>query len=283
VFSGFIDVWNAKTFDCELSATLAEEADLVRNYMTTEHRIFLAHDLGRALERSVVRPDNPYASSFHAFEEAIGELMRSRVMRAWHYTRLTEAEVDRLWHEGIHLSTPETLRSRFDLLVASGEVSAHLADALYAASPFHSEQLDARSNKFWMVSHPLAVDHSGVEPLMAHWGGEVASFWTKDPVLLSPLAAVGQPRVIEPTVPLALTRQSLLAGKAVVTTFGRTLGCIPSKHFFDLYVETPLRPDSVLRVRSNGDSSFRAMGLSYPEGYVDVDIGYWKELTGEDD
>jgi hypothetical protein len=39
VFSGFIDVWNAKTFDCELGATLAEEADLVRNHMTTEHRI----------------------------------------------------------------------------------------------------------------------------------------------------------------------------------------------------------------------------------------------------
>jgi hypothetical protein len=118
---------------------------------------------------------------------------------------------------------------------------------------------------------------------MAYWGGEVASFWTKDPVLLSPLAATGQPRVIELTVSLALTRHSWLAGKTVVATFGRTLGCIPSKHFFDLCVATPLRPDSVLRVHSEGDSSFRAMGLSYPEGYVDVDIGYWKELTGEDD
>jgi hypothetical protein len=264
VFSGFIDVWNAKTFDCELSATLAEEADLVRNYMTTEHRIFLAHDLGRALERSVVRPDNPYASSFHAFEEAIGELMRSRVMRAWHYTRLTEAEVDRLWHEGIHLSTPETLRSRFDLLVASGEVSAHLADALYAASPFHGEQLEARINKFWMVSHPVVIHDRGVEPLMAHWGGEVASFCTKDPVLLSPIAAVGQPRVIELTVPLALTRHNGSAGKAAVATFGRTLGCIVGKHFFDLCATTPLRPDSVLRVHSEGDSSFQAMGTRLP-------------------
>jgi hypothetical protein len=60
VFSGFIDVWNAQTFDSELSATLTSEADLVRNHMTMEHRIFLSHDLGRAPERSLVRPDNPY-------------------------------------------------------------------------------------------------------------------------------------------------------------------------------------------------------------------------------
>jgi hypothetical protein len=283
VFSGLIDVWDAKTFDCELGATLAKEADLVRNYMTTDHRIFLAHDLGRGPERSVVRPENPYASAFLALEEAIGERMQSRMIRAWHYTRLTAAEVDRLRHEGIHLSTPATLRSRLDLLVASGALSAQLADALYAASPFHSDPLEARSNKFWMVSHPVAIHDGGVEPLMAHWGGEVASMWTKDTVPYAPLAATGEPRVIELAVPLALTRDSYSAGKAVVATFGRALGCIPSKHSFDLYATTPLRPDSVLRVHSEGDFSFQAMGLSYPEGYVDVDIGHWKELTGEDD
>jgi hypothetical protein len=90
VFSGFIDVWNAKTFDCELGAMLAEEADLVRSHMTTERRIFLAHDLGRAPERSIIRPYNPYASSFQAFGEAISEPMRSRMIRAWHYTGLAE-------------------------------------------------------------------------------------------------------------------------------------------------------------------------------------------------
>jgi hypothetical protein len=47
-----------------------------------------------------------------------------------------------LRREGIHLSTPETLRSRLDLLVASGVISAQLADALFAASPFHGKQQD---------------------------------------------------------------------------------------------------------------------------------------------
>jgi hypothetical protein len=283
VASDLIDIWDPKTFDGELSAVLAKAADLVRNYMTTDHRIFLAHDLCRSPERFIIRPENPYASAFFALQEAIVERMRSRTIRAWHYTRLTAEEVEKMRDEGIHLSTPATLRARSDFLVDSGGLSPQLADALYAKSPFHSDQLGARSGKFWLVSHPVAVNNSGVEPLMAHWGGEVASFWTKDPILLAPLAATGKPRVIEFAVPLALTHHSYSAGQAVVATFGRTLGCIPGKHSFDLCVTTSLPPDSVLVVHTEGSSSFHAMGLSYPARYVDVDVGRWKELTGEDD
>jgi hypothetical protein len=280
---GLIDVWDAKTFDKELAAILAKEADLVRNYMTTDHRIFLSHDLGRGPERSILRPDNRYASAFLALRDGIGDKMQSRTIRAWHYTRLAEPEVMALRRDGIHLSTPATLRARLDALVASGGLGMQLADALYVASPFHSDQLGARSNKFWMVSHPLAIDDGGVMPLMAHWGGEVASMWTKDPALLTPLAATGKPRVLELAVPLALTRHSYPAGEAVIATFGRTLGCVPSKHAFDLYVAAPLGPDALVEVHSEGDASFDALGQSYPKGYVDVDIGPWKELTGDDD
>jgi hypothetical protein len=279
VASNLIDVWDAKTFDEELSAFLAEEAELVRSYMSTEHRIFVSHDLGRGPEKSIIRPENPFSSAFLALKEAIGERIRSRTIRAWHYTRLTTAEVEILRTDGIHLSTPATLRARLDLQAAAGALSAQIADALHAASPFHSDQLQARLGKFWMVSHPLAPDDGGVKPLMAHWGGEVASMWMKDdPVLLAPLAAMGRPCIVELAVPLALTQHSYSAAQAVVATFGRTLGCVPSKHAFDLCVTTPLSPDSVLQVHSEGDPSFHAMGVKYPEGYVDVDLGHWEEI-----
>jgi hypothetical protein len=152
--------------------------------MTTDHRILAANDLGDGPDRFIVRPENPYASSFVALREAIGERMWSRTIRAWHYTRLMAVEVETLRDDGIHLSTPARLRTRSDFLVASGALSAQLADTLYAASPFHSNQLAARSGKFWMVSHPVAINNGVVEPLMAHWGGEVASMWTKDTALL---------------------------------------------------------------------------------------------------
>jgi hypothetical protein len=205
--------------------------------------------------------------------------MRSGTIRAWHHARLTAEEVEKLRDEGIHLSTPATLRACLDSQVASG---AELADALYAQSPFHSDQQKERSGKFYGVSHPLPVDNSGVEPLMTHWGGEVASFWTKDPMLLAPLAAIGKARVIEFAAPLALTQNSYSAGQAVVATYGRALGCIPDKHSFVLCVTRSLPPDFILAVHTQGSFSFNAIGRSYPPGYVNVDIGHWKELTGDD-
>jgi hypothetical protein len=129
-----------------------------------------------------------------------------------------------------------------------------------------------------MVSHPVAADDGGVTPLMAHWGGEVGSMWTKDSVLLAPLAVIGTPCIIELAVPLALTKHSYSAAQAIVATFGRKLGCVPSKNAFDLYVTTPLGPNAILQVHNEGDPSFHAMGIKYPEGYVDVDLGHWNEI-----
>lgn len=281
--SNLIDVWDAKTFDAELSAHLEKHADLIRNYLTTDRQIFLDYDMGRQRDKFLMRPQNPHAPAFLALQEQIMELMRTRIMRAWHYTRITKQEIETLRNKGIHLSTPETLRARLDFLVASDLLSGPTADALYAASPFHSDQLDARSGKFWMASHPVHIDDGGVQPLMAHWGGEVASMWVKDPVLLAPLAGTGIRCVLELAVPLALTNHGYSASGAILATFGRALACISGKHDFDLYVTTPLPPDRVIKVHTEGDPSFNAIGISYPEGYVDVDVGYWEALTGESD
>jgi hypothetical protein len=215
-------------------------------------------------------------------QEAIQCHMQSRAIRAWHYTRLTGSEVDELRHKGIDLSTPTTLRQRLDSLIISGQLSQQHADALHSASPFHSDQLESRSNKFFLVSHPQPIDNPGVEPLMAHWGGEVASMFVKDPALLAPLSVIGKPRVLEVLVPLALTRSSYTAAGAVIATFGRTLGCIPNGHMFDLWVTAPLAASAILKVHTESEPSFQAIGRCYPEGYIDLDIGHWKELTGED-
>ena len=39
--------------------------------------------------------------------------------------------------------------------------------------------------------------------------------------------------------------------------------------------------DAVLRVHSEGDAPFQAMGRKYPEGYVDVDINRGKNLPAK--
>jgi hypothetical protein len=277
-----IDVWDVRTFDSELLVRLEANADLIRAYFETDYRIFLSHDLGRGPERSILRPENPHASDFYELLDVVGLQMGTRTIRAFHYTRLTENEVASLLRSGIHVSKPETLRQRLEAVVVSGSLARDVADRLYAESPFHSDQLHARSGKFWLTSHPVAVDDRGVVPLMERWGGEVASMWVRDRAL-SALLKLGRARIIEVAVPLGATKHSYDAGKAVVATFARSRDAIPSKFAFDLYVETALPATAVLAVHTKGDAAFESMGRDYPEAFIDVDVGRWKELTGGED
>jgi len=237
----------------------------------------------RGPKRSLLRPNNPYAYSFLALTEYVGNEMWSRNIRAWHYTRLTNSELKLLQRDGIHLSTPQALRARLDALVASEELSAQIADSLFDLSPLQRGQLEIRTNRFWMASHPVTIDDGGVEPLMSHWGGEVASMWITEPSLLDPLSAIGKPCVLEVNVPLSLTQHCYPAGEAVVATYARSLGCISDNRGFSLYVSAPLPPSAVERVHSVDDRNFHLLGRGYPERYVDVMVNFWKELSGEED
>ena len=278
-----IDVWDLATFDAELVAILEENADLIRNYMDRDVEIFLTFERATGPDRPLMRPSNVYATDFMALKDALGVEMESRTIRAWHYTRLTEGEAEALKATGVEMSTLDSLRARLATRVAANDFSQALADDLFAASPFHSDQLGGRKDKFWMTSHPVAVDDSGVDPLMAHWGGEVASFWMKNVNHLAILAGIGRRSIVELAVPLAKTCHAQSASEAVIATYGRSLGCIPSKHAFDLYAKSPLPRAAVLAIHAEPNHTFATMGVTFPNGFVDVDIGRWKELTGEDD
>jgi len=278
-----IDVWDASTLDDELVARLEGNAALLSSYFERDHQIFLSHDLGRGPDRSILRPDNIYAADFLALQTEIAGIMSARVIRAFHYSRLREEEVEGLLANGVRLSTPQFLQTRLDAAVDANALTKTDARKLYAESPFHSDQLEARSGKFWMASHPIAKDDSGVAPLLERWGGEVAAMWINDSSLVARLQSLGSPRVVELAVPLVATRHCWEAGKAVMASFARSRGAIPGKFAFDLYTERDLSASAILAVHSENSASFIGIGKSYPPGFVDVDIGRWKELTGEDD
>jgi hypothetical protein len=154
--------------------------------------------------------------------------------------------------------------------VSARVLSAETADALYAASPFH-HQNDSRAGKFWMTSHPVSADNSGVELLLEHWGGEGVYFWLKDPKLIELVKSFGRPRVIELAVPLQVTPDtySYSAAKAVAATFVRSLGCELDWSAFDLYATSALGADAVLNIHTEGEPNFAALACGYPTGFVD--------------
>src|SRR5580692_3678963 len=114
---GFIDVWNVESFDTDLLKGLCADAELICNYHLTEKKCFLEYSCA---PRWIPYPANPYAGAYQELVARISREMEARTIRAWHYTRLTDAEADTLRGTGIYASTLETIRQRLDAQVAAG-------------------------------------------------------------------------------------------------------------------------------------------------------------------
>ncbi|SNR39714.1 hypothetical protein [Puniceibacterium sediminis] len=262
-----IDVWDLGTFDEDLRLILDERADLIRDYFLRERVVFETYDLAQGIDRPSFRPPNRLAPDFIRLNENLIAPMEERRMRAFHYTRMTDFEVTQILENGIQLSTPESLRHRIGALVRIGALALEDAEMMESESPFHT-QMHARCGKFWMASHPIPIENSGVDRLLEYWGGEVASFHLTDEDLLERLAMIGQPRVIEISVPLSATKHSISAAQAVVATFGRSLGCPADPREFDLYIEAVLPAEAILSVHTIGDVGFKILGKTYQPGFM---------------
>jgi hypothetical protein len=261
-----IDVWNLETFDEALLAKLNARRELLCDYELTNRKNFLAQQESTGL---VPLKSNTHAAErSYVVEKVIMPAMEQRTIRVWHYTRLTDDETALLRSVGVYLSNLEAIRRRLNVLVEARVLSADQADALYAASPFH-EQNVSRSGKFWMVSHPVSADNSGVKLLLESWGGEGVYFRLDDSQLIELLKRVGRPRVIELAVPMLFTRKAYLAAEAVVATFVKALGCEPDLAAFNLYTTSALRADAVLNIHTEGEPNFAALARGYPAKFVD--------------
>ena len=262
-----IDVWSVETLDPDLLRILEGHADVIFNYLTTLHGNRLERE---ASNHTMPYPENSYASEFIDLTENVMQLMKLRTIRSWHYSRLTDGEVNLIRKAGVYPSSLDNIRSRFAAQVAAGTFTQEFADQLFIHSPYQTDQLDSRSGKFWMVSHPLEVDDHGVKLLLESWGGESAYFHQQDTETLRKLRQIGRPRVIEVDMPLINSRHAYPAAKAVVSTYGRLLGCQSESGTFDLYSEQSLGPKSILAVHSEGDGSFDLIGRGYPAGFTET-------------
>lgn len=253
-----IDLWDVSTYDEHLRRMLDAHTELIRQYFETDRRLDLKRE---AADRWMpVRP-NPYAQAFVRFTEGIVmPAIAERTIRGWHYTRLTDDEVEIIRKKGIYPSTLATLRARLDAQVIKATLTRPVADALYQASPFHKELMGNRSNKFWMVSQPRPVDDSGVTLLLESWGGESVYFWLEDAALQRLVAQLGKPRVLEIAVPMRATQHSYSAARAAVAAVARTLGLKPDSGSFDLYSSEALGPEAILRIHTAGEEAFERVG-----------------------
>lgn len=264
-----IDIWDVTTFDPELTATLAESADLIASYWSEDARLF------REREAQTMRgppEQNPFAQRYIDLKEMVGGMMEARTIRAWHYTRLTDREVASIRARGMLPMTLAIIRERLDAVVKEGALDARTADALYDASPYH-RQMDAnREDRTWLAAEPFPPKASDVDELLAPWGGESIAFDHRSGPLRELLEGIGRPRVIEMEVPLSATTRAFEAGCAAIDAYSFTLGCTGAwPAGADIVVVEPVLPDWIVAVHSEGDETYRLLGRGYPAGYVGRD------------
>ena len=196
-------------------------------------------------------------------------LLSHRRIRAWHYTRLCDHEIDNIRQRGIKPSTLDLLRHRLDQMVMHGYFSKRTRTILFDFSPLHSEGFGRRSGMFWVTSRPIRVEESDVEYLLRYWGGE-ATYWLhidKESDVRSLLSSTGQPRVLEMCVPLSGNARLLNAAQSVLTTFGKTLGVHVRRFHIDLNVTRELPPDSIIRIHAADELEFRSLAQGYPASF----------------
>lgn len=235
------------TFDAELLTHLKENHEVIRNYLIRDCEIYETYDNYYGPDRPLFRPENPYWGSFNALREKLIPVMHDRVIRGFHYTRMTDAEVEVMLAEGIRLSTPAFLEARLSSLASAGILADHEVKKIMFESPFNT-QLEYRQNMFWMVSDRLPMDYCGVEPLLSTWGGEVASMHLTDPDLLDKLQTIGRARMIEVAVPMSATNKAYSAVCAVVAAYASQHGWPSERDAFDFYVLKDLPAKAILQI-----------------------------------
>lgn len=264
-----IDVWDVATFDRELLAFLDKNADLLRSYWTEDKRLFDER------ERQTLRgpPEhNRYGPGFSALKEEATALMGERTIRAWHFTRLTDAEVADVRARGMVPMEIGHIRQRLDALVDAGLLASAMADALFAASPYHAQLQRNREGRIWLTAQPYPLDDSGVVELLAAWGGESVNFVHRRGAVRELLMTIGRPRVIEVALPLAITTRADSAASNILDAYAATVGpCGGWGGGSDMVAVQPISPDRIIAVHSPGDPSYKQLGRGYPDRFIAKD------------
>ena len=261
-----IDVWDIETFDTALLSELQDHGDLIRDYIQTDREI---SDEYEKSDHTRMRRSNPFVNDFVNYRDhRLLTFLESRTIRAWHYSRMTDAEVSRLCAVGILPNNLTTIRTRLDAMVIDGEFDQAFSDHLFERSPFHDDPYGGRTDKFWMTSHPVTIDDGGVESLLGLWGGESAAFTHNRSETREPLSRIGKGRILEVAVPLAVSRHAFSAAQGVLSGFAASIGLRYEHSAFDLYSMEALPPAAILAIHSEGEANFAGMAQEYPARFT---------------
>lgn len=256
-----IDPWDPKSFSVEINHVLIEYSELIFNYFSEDLRLMEEH-LNSSPYQSL--KSNKFHFAYSDFQEnTLTPILKNSRIRVWHYTRLTDDEVD-MMRQKLIPSSLGYLRLRLDSLVSNGLLTNEESELVFNQSPFHKQD-KSRSSMLWSITTPLPFDDSGVSPLLESWGGESAYFWLSDEIVKTKLKKIGLPRVIEIETALSDGLNAYLVSETVLEAWAKKLGVSVAPSGTDLAINESIEKATVVKVHKAGQSSFDALAKTYPE------------------
>lgn len=167
----------------------------------------------------------------------------------WHCSRLTDAEIDDILHNGMGLPDGTMLERRVDAVVQDGLLNASVAEVLKSRNDADDR---FRARKVWFCFFPpRRAEENGIGRFFRHWGGEALyRQHEKDPALSPILADIGTPCLVKAVVPISsLSSKHFGPESAIVKRFLIYRELLPSEAVdYEGYVEKPLSADCLRRI-----------------------------------
>jgi hypothetical protein len=160
-----IDPWDTNSFSAEIRQALDNNSKLIFEYFNEDLKLMEEH-----LESSPYQSlkSNRYNYAYSNFREnTLTPILENSQIRVWHYTRLTEGEVD-IMREKLVPSSLVYLQLRLDSLVSNGLLSCEESELVFKQSPFH-KQGEIRSGMLWAATTPLPSNDMGIAPFLECW------------------------------------------------------------------------------------------------------------------
>lgn len=257
-----IDLWDTNTFSIEIQRCLKSETRLLLDYHTEKRRLMDEH-LNSSPYQSL-KP-NRFASDYFSFQEnEMSPILAVSRVRVWHYSRLLEYEVDVMQQRLIH-SSLDFLKKRLHDLVEMNLLTQDEADSVFQDSPFQLQE-NIRTGRLWAVASPRHYSDTGVLHLLESWGGESAYFWVSNKALATKLKTIGLPRILEIETSLSDGHNAFFASGMVLCAWARNLGISVDPIGGDLAITNCLGTAKLVKVHTEGESSYDAVAHTYPIG-----------------
>jgi hypothetical protein len=241
----------------QLLDLLASNEQLLRDYAQAEEILFDDSAWGPDYVPMALR-HNPFSDQRQAFVSALRAEYRGQIaLRGFHCTRLTDDEVAKIRSEGMMPPDASMLRERIIAVQNANGMMSQIADRLIETND--ASDLN-RTGRIWFIfTAELLKRQSGVEWLFRYWGGEALyGRHISDPETGPVLASIGQPTIVEATVPLAADLIGF-PDKQIINQFLASRGLPTSERDYSDRTTLPVPPSRVRRIISRADDEFELL------------------------